>query len=83
LNSIATGAKVESADIRRWFKAVDNVKALATSFGDEDTLGELDKQIQKMNWVYKALTGENSPLMMKGEFLNVAWRLGRRGADIA
>jgi hypothetical protein len=55
------------SDIKQWFKAVDSLKILATSFSDEAALEELDSQIDKMNWVYKVLTGDNSPLVMKGE----------------
>jgi hypothetical protein len=73
MNNIAIGATLVTADVKSWFKAVDGLKGLAKVFSDEDTLKELDTQIERMNWVYKALTGENSPLMMKGESLNLAW----------
>jgi hypothetical protein len=74
LNDIDAGGVVDVSDLKQWFRAVDSLKALATSFSDEDTLQELDDQIDKMNWVYKVLTGDNSPLVMKGESVNPAWK---------
>jgi hypothetical protein len=66
LNDISVGARVNVADIKDWFKAVDNLKGLATAFNNEGALQELEEQIERMNWVYKALTGDTSPMMLKG-----------------
>lgn len=67
LNNIGEGAKVQVSDIEGWFKMVDSLKSLATAFGDEAGLEELEEQIERMNWVYKAMTGNQSPLVIKGE----------------
>src|SRR6266702_1342796 len=67
LNTIGVGVKLEVKVMHEWYKKVDRLKVLAKSFTDEDALKELERQIERMNWAYKALTGDNSPAVMKGE----------------
>ena len=53
--------------MQMWFKKVDKLKVLAKSFSDADALDQLDQQIDRMNLIYRALTGDNSPSILKGE----------------
>ncbi|KAH9011667.1 P-loop containing nucleoside triphosphate hydrolase protein [Lactarius pseudohatsudake] len=65
-NKIKSGEKLDVSKMRKWYQNVDRLKVLATSFSDESALEELGKQTDRMNWVYKALTGDNSPAVIKG-----------------
>jgi hypothetical protein len=69
LHDIVEGVKIKAVDLQAWFKKVDKVKVLAKGFSDADAVDQLDRQIDRMNQMYKALTGDNSPSVLKGESL--------------
>jgi hypothetical protein len=66
LDSIEEGTQLQAADLKEWFKRVDRLKVLAKSFNEVDALERLDAQIQRMNLIYRALTGDNNPSATKG-----------------
>lgn len=66
LNNIQQGKRMKKSDIQQWFKRVDRLRVLATSFYDTAALEELDRQIERMNWAHKVLTGTHSPVVNKG-----------------
>lgn len=58
--------ELKASDLRNWFKMVDRLKVLTASFNDPEATGTLDAQIDRMNLMYKTLTGDNSPEVNKG-----------------
>ena len=54
------------SDLLKWFKKVDRFKELATNFNENTVSTTLAPQIERMNLIYKALTGENSLTINKG-----------------
>ncbi|KAI9429463.1 hypothetical protein H4582DRAFT_2065217 [Lactarius indigo] len=66
LNNIDDQRKLKISDFQKWFRKVDRLKLLASSFNDAPSLRDLDDQVTKMDAVYKALTGELSPSVTKG-----------------
>lgn len=72
MNDIQAGAGLSLEEMRKWFKSVDRLKALANIFDDESAIKETEQQIERMNWVYKVLTGDHSPAVIKGSLVNLA-----------
>ncbi|KAN0128350.1 P-loop containing nucleoside triphosphate hydrolase protein [Lactarius tabidus] len=66
INSIKDGSQLKASDLQKWFKRVDRLKVLATSFNEGDAINILNKQIDRMNMIYKALTGDDSLTVTKG-----------------
>lgn len=60
MNNIEDGAKLKASDLQTWIKKVDRLKALAKSFGDDDAIEQLKLQIERIQLLYRALTGDNS-----------------------
>ncbi len=65
-----------AADFQPWFKKVDRLIVLASGFGDEVAESALKEQMENIGEVYKTLTGELAPEMIKGR----RWRLRGRHA---
>ena len=54
------------SDLLKWFKKVDCFKELMTTFNENTVLTMLALQIERMNLIFKVLTGENSLMINKG-----------------
>lgn len=59
-------SKLKVSVLVKWFKSVDRLKVLVSTFNDEEATEILDAQIEHMNLMYKTLTGDNSPEVNKG-----------------
>ena len=67
-------------DFKEWFKAVDTLKELAERFYDDDAIEQLDAHMQRLNWVYKGLTGDISPQVVKGASVKLGDRVALKAA---
>ena len=54
----------------KWFKHVDRLKVLVATFSDKGATAALDAQVERMNLMYKSLTGESGPDVNKGALYN-------------
>jgi hypothetical protein len=71
LDAITDVTLLKVANVREWFKKVNRLKTLATSFSDDDAIAEIDRQMERMNLMYRMLTGKENEQTTKGE-LNLA-----------
>ncbi|KAH9019720.1 hypothetical protein EDB85DRAFT_2153529 [Lactarius pseudohatsudake] len=71
LNNIDEGTKLEPSDIERWHRMVVALSECGLCFSDDAELeNELEKQMNRVNWVYQALTRDKNPAMIKGEHID-------------
>ncbi|KAH9011431.1 hypothetical protein EDB83DRAFT_2530310 [Lactarius deliciosus] len=71
LNNIDEGMKLEASNIERWHQVVVALSECWLCFSDDIELeNELEKQMDRMNWVYQALTGDANPAMIEGEHID-------------
>ena len=59
-------SKLKVSVLVKWFKSVDQLKVLISTFNDKEATEILDVQIEHMNLMYKVLTGDDSPEANKG-----------------
>ena len=59
-------SKLKVSVLVKWFKSVDQLKVLISTFNDKEATEILDVQIEHMNLMYKVLTGDDSPGVNKG-----------------
>lgn len=67
LNLLVTKETVTSADFMPWFKKVDELIKLASSFENAAVKAGLQEQLEKAGDMYKVLTGTLRPDQVKGE----------------
>ena len=58
-------SKLKVSVLVKWFKSVDQLKVLISTFNDKEATEILDVQIEHMNLMYKVLTGDDSPEVNK------------------
>ncbi|KAH9011408.1 hypothetical protein EDB83DRAFT_2530288 [Lactarius deliciosus] len=71
LNNFDEGTKLEASDIERWYQVVVALSEYGICFSDDAELeNELEKQMDRVNWVSQALEGYENPAMIKGEHID-------------
>jgi hypothetical protein len=70
LNELDGSKATTAADFLQWFKKVDKLIALATSFGDKMAEKVMSEQLESIGEMYKMVTGEVAPDKVKGECSN-------------
>lgn len=59
-------SKLKVSILVKWFKSVDHLKVHVSTFNSKEATETLNAQIEHMNLMNKALTGNNSPKVNKG-----------------
>lgn len=78
---MAADENLTAADLLPWLRKVDNLVTLASAFNDRMGEKTLKQQLEHVADMYKIVTGEQAPHLVKGEQSDGSWDSTRCDTD--